>query len=118
MLSLKTRIGAFVAAAAVAAALAIPAVAQALWCDDRAVHSDGEVVSMSAYANPSSAPQVVPVDYYSDGPSVSGPSTVVIPAGASSVDYTVTIGAGNPGETVWVGSSSSAIFYSTTFWVE
>jgi hypothetical protein len=103
MLSRKTRIGALIASCAVAAFLAIPAVGQALWCDDRAVHQDGGDTAVTAYANPSGSAQAVELVYYSDGPAVDGPSEIVIPAGEYAADFNVSVGAGYSGETVWVG---------------
>jgi hypothetical protein len=103
MLSRKTGLGAFFASCAVAAFLAIPALGQALWCDDRAVHQDGGDAAVTAYAPASSSPQTVEVYYYSEGPAIDGPTEVVIPAGATSADFDVSVGAGYSGETVWVG---------------
>jgi hypothetical protein len=118
MLSRKTRMGAYVAACAVAALLAIPAVGQALWSDDESVSPDGGLVQVTAYASASSAPQTVSVSYDTDGPSFDGPDEVVIPAGSTSVTFPVEVGAGFPGQSVWVGAFGSSVITATTIWLE
>jgi hypothetical protein len=118
MLSRQTRFSAYLAACAVAAMLAVPAVSQALWSDDESVSPDGGTVMVTAYGGVPGSAENVPVSYDTDGPSFDGPTTVVIPAGRSSVTFPVEVGPGFPGESVWVGASSGSTFSVTNIWVE
>jgi hypothetical protein len=115
MLSPKTRIGAYIASCAVAALLSVPSVGQALWSDDESVASDGGEVTITAYGSPDST---VELAYDTDGPDYSGPESVTIPAGESSVSFDVEVGAGWWGQSVWVGMSSDTTLGACTIWLE
>src|SRR5687768_5689107 len=105
MLSLKARVVALAATGALAALLALPAFAQALWIDDGVVKASGDVALIGVSAEPRSSAQTVNIAYDSTGPSVSGPSSISIPAGATSGSFSVTTGEGFPGDEIWVGMS-------------
>ena len=105
MLSLKARVVALAATGALAALLAIPAFAQALWWDDGTVGASGDTVVLTAAAERRSSAQTINIAYDSTGPTVSGPSSISIPAGATSGSFTVTTGAGYEGDEIWVGMS-------------
>ena len=118
MLSLKTRAGALLASCAVAILFSVPAIGQALWCDDKAVSSDGGTVQVTAHASFSSSPQTVSVSYGTEGPAYSGPSSVVIPAGVTTYSFPVSVGAGNVDDTVTVVMQGSTVYGGTTIWLE
>jgi hypothetical protein len=103
MLSRKNRLVALAATGAVALALALPAFAQALWIDETYVDPSGGTVAVAIHADSKSTSQTVSLAYDSDGPAVSGPSTVTVPARTTVVNVPVTVGAGDSGSTVWVG---------------
>jgi hypothetical protein len=105
MLSLKTRIVALAATGALAALLALPAFAQALWWVDDVVDRRGDTKVIGVAAERRSSAQTVNIAYDSTGPSVSGPSSISIPAGETSGSFTVTTGEGFEGDEIWVGMS-------------
>lgn len=102
MLSRKNRLVAFVATCAAAAALAIPAFAQALWIDDTTIESTGGTLDIYAMAESRPSSQTINVTYYTDGPSISGPATVTVPPNSYWTSFPVSIGPGNPGDTMFV----------------
>ena len=85
-----------------AALLVIPAFAQAIWSDYRVEDASAEpqTVPVTAYAGQSSNPQTITVSYYSDGPTVMVPQTVVVPAGQTSVTFNVAVGPTAVGDAV------------------
>jgi hypothetical protein len=103
MLSRKNRFVALLATSAVAAALALPAFAQALWIDETYVDPSGGVVPIAVHADSKSTSQTVTISYDSDGPAVSGPSSITLPAYSTSANFNVTVGPGESNSTVWVG---------------
>lgn len=103
MLSRKNRFVALLATSAVAAALALPAFAQALWIDETYVDPTGGVVPVAIHADSKSTSQTVSIAYDSDGPSVSGPTSVTLAPRATSATFNVTVGPGASNSTVWVG---------------
>jgi hypothetical protein len=105
MLSRKNRVVALFATCAVAAALAIPAFAQALWIDTLDIDPSGGSYAIDCYADSRSSAQTVSVNYYTEGPSLSGPATVNVPAYTTHVTVPVTIGPGNSGDYMNVGMS-------------
>jgi hypothetical protein len=103
MLSRKNRFVVLFATSAVAAALAIPAFAQALWIDETYVDPTGGVVPVAIHADNKSTSQTVTIAYDSDGPAVSGPSSITLAPHVTSANFNVTVGAGASNSTVWVG---------------
>lgn len=104
MLSLRSRVVALAATGALAALLALPAFAQALWIDTLDVDSSGATVYVLVEAEASTSEQTIALAYDSTGPNVTGPATVSVPAGDSSVLVPVEVGEGYSGDAVYVGS--------------
>ena len=80
----------------------VPAWAQAIWSDGpmRSASADPQQLSAFVWADTRPTNQTVQIQTFSSGPSVSVPSSVVIPAGKSFVWVNFTVGPTAPGDRV------------------